>query len=305
MTMQMRRLDPLANAGPFQKLMASPIKSVSLSEPQFARVNDETPQLILTDGTSFVLGRLYRDRLEIHYGFSELETFRTRFTEMFERVVSETNKAAAPRGLVLAFRDRPNRMDAETVFWALAVDQGEQWVEWNYFSAPEQPEPEADIGDGASVREATEADHDTIAKIDGEATGQPPLTPIGVATLFADSKTVRLVSDASGPVGYVALRGESGGWGVIDTIALKPGAEGLRAAVIRWSVAWLRNNGGRRIRHRIPIDDSATNTIVRDIGFTPGETGIDFTRTVDRAETTQKIEDRKSKGSMIKFGDWR
>src|SRR5438105_10011453 len=109
MTMQMRRLDPLANAGPYQKLMASPVKSVSLSEAQYSRVEAQTPRLILDEGTSRVIGRLYRDRLEIHYGFSELEPFRANFAEMFERVVGQSNKAEAPRGLVLAFRDRPNR----------------------------------------------------------------------------------------------------------------------------------------------------------------------------------------------------
>jgi len=306
MTMQMRRLDPLANAGPYQKLMASPVKSVSLSEAQYNRVQATSTQLILDEGDAHVVGRLYRDYLEIHYGYTSLEPFRSGFVGMFERVVAASNKSEAPRGLVLAFRDRPNRIDAETLFWALAVDQGEQWVEWNFFSPPEQPEPDAELGDGATIREATPADGDAIAALDGEAFGKPALTPAGVASIFPDAKTVRLILGADGsPAGYLALRTESGGWGVIDTLALKPSATGLREAAIKWSVAWLRNNGGRRIRYRVSIDDAATNSILREIGFTAGETGIDFTRTVDRAETAQKIEDRKSKGSIIKFGNWR
>src|SRR5262245_38745057 len=124
MTMPVRRLDPLVNAGPYQKLMASPVKSVSMSEAQYNHVQAETPRLIFDAGDYHVVGRLYRDSLEIHYGFPGLELFRQAFVEMFERVVATSSKAEAPRGLVLAFRDRPNRIDAETLFWALAVDQG-------------------------------------------------------------------------------------------------------------------------------------------------------------------------------------
>src|SRR6266700_2675872 len=117
---QMRRLDPLANAGPYQRLLAAPVKSVSLSEAQFERVRAERPELVLFAGESTILGRPYRDSLEIHYGFPDLEVFRASFATGFERVVGASSKEEAPRGLILRFRDRPNRMSAETIFWPLA-----------------------------------------------------------------------------------------------------------------------------------------------------------------------------------------
>jgi hypothetical protein len=114
------------------------------------------------------------------------------------------------------------------------------------------------------------------------------------------------VSSATGQAaGYLALRGEPGGWGIIDTIALQKDAEALRGPLIQWSIAWLRNNGGRRVRHRVLIDDIASIALLKLAGFSPGETGLDYTRTVDLAEATRKIEERSDHGTLIKFGDWR
>src|SRR5438128_2229643 len=110
---QFRRLDPLANAGPYQRLMKSPVKSVSLTEAQYERVRERRPELIINDGEVSIVGRPHRDYLEVHYGYPEVAGFRDNFTELFVRLVSASNRQEAPRGVVLSFRDRPNRPLAE------------------------------------------------------------------------------------------------------------------------------------------------------------------------------------------------
>jgi hypothetical protein len=72
-----------------------------------------------------------------------------------------------------------------------------------------------------------------------------------------------------------------------------------------WAIAWLRNNGGRRVRTRVSVDDSAQLAVLKEAGFTPGEVGLYLTRSVDKAEVDRKMEERKSHGTIIKFGDWR
>ena len=93
------------------------------------------------EGEGAVIGLPLRDFLEVHYAFPDIEMFVDRFAELFERVIGASSKQEAPRGLVIAFRDRPNRPAAETVFWSVALDQGEQWVEMNLVAVPEQPVP--------------------------------------------------------------------------------------------------------------------------------------------------------------------
>jgi hypothetical protein len=301
---QLRRLDPLANSGPYQRLLKSPVKSLTLSEAQYDRVKAEHPDLIAAEGEAAVIGLPYRDRLEIHYGFPEVEAFRDRFTNLFNQVMAATSRELAPRGVLLSFRDRPNRATADTLFWLLTLQEGEQWVEMNLFAVPEQEAP-AESGEGFSLRDVAAAGPDAVAVIEAQVSGLPQLRPAAVAGMVANAKLFRLVFDNGTPVGYLSLCTEPGGWGVIEEIALLPAAEGLRKPLTEWSIAWLRNNGGRRVRQQAGIDDSATLALLRDLGFTPGETGLNYHRSSDANEVSSTVEGRKGTGTVIKMGDWR
>jgi hypothetical protein len=86
---------------------------------------------------------------------------------------------------------------------------------------------------------------------------------------------------------------------------LKEEAAPARKALLEWSVAWLRNNGGRRIRKRCGVDDVLELSVLKELGFTPGEAGLYLTRSVDKGEVEAKLAERKAHGTIIKFGDWR
>lgn len=301
-----RRLDPLQNATPFQRLAKSPVKCWTLSEAEFERVRADRKPLFVTGGDFAVIGVPVGDRLEIHYGFPEVELFRDEFIEMCRRVIEASNSEEAPRGVLLSFRDRPNRVAAAQMLWALAFDQGDQWVEMNYI-APEQPEPSDELAGGYRVREVTDADRDAIADIEAAASGKQRLTSAGLDSLLARARWTRIVTDASGkPVGFIAMGSESGGWGIIQQTSILPEhAEALAEPVLDWTIAFLRNNGGRRVRKQVSIDAPAELASLRARGFTPGETGLEFTRPVDASEIASKVEERKAHGSWITFGDWR
>jgi hypothetical protein len=303
--MQLRRLDPLANAGPYQKLMRNPAKSFSLSEAQFERITQERRDLVASEGEAMVIGFPLRDFLEVHYAFPDVEAFVERFPRMLEKVVAGSSKQEAPRGLLLSFRDRPNRMTADTVFWSVAMDQGEQWVEMNLVAVPEQAEPANDLGD-YKVVEVDGSNEAEAVDLEAQATGLPALSPSGFASLRENSKALRLAQTKTGEAaGLLSVRTEPGGWGVIDLCLVREGADDLRLPLLNWAVAWLRNYGGRRTRTRVGVDDSAMLTALKSAGFTPGEIGLYFRRTVDKAETDAKMEERRAHGTIIKFGDWR
>jgi hypothetical protein len=304
--MQLRRLDPLQNAGPFQKLSKNPVKSWSLTEAQFERVKEERPELFATDFDNAVIGVPYRDYLMIHYSYPDFENFRERFPAMLRQVTEASSNAEGPRGAVLIFRDRPNRGLAETVFWSVFLTEAGEWVEMNHVALPEQEAPGDVLIEGFSVREASDADLAAIGEIE-TAAGLPPLTSAGLASLARDSRTGRLVFDASGtPVAFFNLRGESGGWGIIETPVIKPELrEKLTAPILRWAIAWLRTNGARRVRQQVMLNDSVSLSALREAGFTPGETGLIFTRTVDAVAENADLADRKTKGTHIAFGNWR
>jgi len=305
--MQLRRLDPLAKASPYQRLLKCPVKSVSISEDQYERVRERRPELIVQQGEASVVGFPYRDYLELHYGFPDIESFRGGFVDLVERCAAASGKAEAPRGICLPFRDRPNRTLAEYYFWSLALDEGGQWVEMSWVAVPEQPEPGVTIADSFIVREATDKDRDVIAEIEAEVTGLPRLSEAGVGSIYENARWLRLVTDRQGaPVALLSLRQEPAGWGVIEHALIRPAViDQLREPLLRWTCAWLRNNGGRRIRKRVSFDDSAEIALLRSLGFAAGETGVDYTRPVEASEVKQQMEERKGTGTIIKFGDWR
>jgi hypothetical protein len=283
------------------------VKSFTLTEEQFKRVEERRPELIVIDGEATVVGRPYRDFLEVHYAFPDVQDFTNRFKDVFERCARASSKQEAPRGVVLHFRDRPNRPLAVTLFWESTLEEAGHWVEMDYLTVPEMDEPGDIIEGGYQVRDATESDRDTISRLEAEVAGLPPLSPAGVDSFYAESRWLKLVTTSSGvPVGCVALRTESPGWGIIEEMfVLQAAREQLRAPLLRWTMAFLHNNGGRRQRRRVYLNDVEELALFRETGFTPAETGVDYMRPVDPADIQRKVDERQSHGTLIKFGDWR
>ena len=151
---------------------------------------------------------------------------------------------------------------------------------------------------------ATDAE---VAALEAAITGLAPLTGAGIKSLRDNSKLLRVVRNRQSgeAVALLSLRTEPGGWGVIDQVLVAASETALRRPLIEWSIAWLRNNGGRRVRMRSGVDDTALLTLLKDIGFTAGEVGFYLTRSVDRDEVAAKLAERKNHGTLIKFGDWR
>jgi hypothetical protein len=304
---QYRRLDPLANAGPWQRHVKRAVKTFTLTQDQYGRIEEKRPELIVMDDESVVVGQPLRDFLVMHYAFPEVADFSDRFKELFERSTRASSKQEAPRGVILNFRDRPNRARAVTIFWDCALVEAGHWVEVDHLSVPEQDDPGNELEGGYQIRDATDADRDTVARLEAEVVGLPALTPGGVQSLYEDADWIKLVTTASGvPVGCIVLRREPGGWGIIDHVFLLQAVrDQLREPVTRWAIAFLRNQGGRRQRRRVYLDQNEDVGLMRRLDFTPGETGVDYIRPVDPADVEQKIEERKAHGTVIKFGDWR
>jgi hypothetical protein len=304
---QFRRLDPLANAGPWQRATKRGVKTFTLSEEQFDRVAEKRPELIVSDGDSIVLGRPHRGILEIHYAFPEVPAFRDEFKPLLFRCLAASNREEAPRGVVLAFRDRPNRPLAEQLFWEAAFEESKHWVECDYNAVPEQPDPSSELKGGYTVREAKASDREAIASIEAEAMGLPRLSDAALDGLYENSRWLYIIEDASGKaIAWLGMRREPAGWAIIEDAVFSPSAKASAfEPAIRWASAFLRNNGGRRQRRRVNLDDNDELATLRAIGFVPAETGVDYVRPVEDEDIRAKVEERQAHGTLIKFGDWR
>jgi hypothetical protein len=304
---QFRRLDPLANAGPWQRAMKRGVKTFTLTQAQYDAVAERRPQLIVTGDDSVVMGRPYRDFLQVHYAYAEVPAFRDHFKPMLKDVLAHSSRDEAPRGVLLSFRDRPNRPMANQLFWETALEESKHWVEVEYTSIPELDAPSGELEGGYSVREATAADRDAVATVEAQASGRPRLSEAGLDSLFESARWVHLVQDGAGqPVAVTASRREDAGWAVIDELFLVPDvAESLREPLSRWALAFLRSQGGRRQRRRVNLEDDADLQMMRRLGYSPAESGVDYLRPVEDADIQEKVDERKAHGTIIKFGNWR
>ena len=303
---QFRRLDPLANAGPWQRATKRGVKTFTLTQEQYDRVAERRPQLIVTDEDAVVLCRPYRDFLEVHYAYAEVPAFRDTFKPMLKAALSASSREEAPRGVILAFRDRPNRPIANQLFWEAALEESKHWIEVEYTSVPEMDPPSDQLEGGFRVREATDADREAVGDVEAEATGLPRLSAAGIDSLYESARWLYIVEDASNrAVGVVAMR-RDGSWGVVDdAFLLAEARSALAEPLARWALAFLRNNGGRRQRRRVNLEDDAELQMLRRLGYTPAESGVDYVRPVEDSDIQEKVEERKSHGTIIKFGNWR
>ena len=67
----------------------------------------------------------------------------------------------------------------------------------------------------------------------------------------------------------------------------------------------MRACGTRRQRRRVNLDDAQDLATLREIGFVPGESGVDYVRPTSQEDIDAKVEERQAHGTLIKFGDWR
>jgi hypothetical protein len=303
---QFRRLDPLANAGPWQRATKRGIKTFTISQEQYDRVAERRPQLIDSQEGGVVMARPYRDLLEIHYAYEELPAFRDNFKPMLKAVLSASSREEAPRGVILAFRDRPNRPIATQLFWEAALEESKHWIELEYTSIPETDPPGDQLEHGFTVHEASSADREAVATVESQATGQPRLTDAGLDSLYENARWLYVVHDASSRAVAVVAMHRDGSWGLIDEVFVVPEVrDALREPFARWTLAFLRNNGGRRQRRRVNLEDDDELQMLRGLGYNPGESGVDYIRPVEDSDIQEKVEERKSHGTIIKFGNWR
>ena len=78
---------------------------------------------------------------------------------------------------------------------------------------------------------------------------------------------------------------------------------GLGEAMLRWTLAWFREQGMRRAKLIVRADNAAAIALYRKLGFVPGQRGLVYRRPTSRKELDALA--AKRKGTFIKFGGWR
>jgi ribosomal protein S18 acetylase RimI-like enzyme len=115
-----------------------------------------------------------------------------------------------------------------------------------------------------------------------------------------------LVSEAGGRLaGFLSLLRWPQATGAVDEIAVRPDlrGRGLGEAMMRWALAWFRQEGMRRAWLDVLLGNAPAISLYKKLGFTPGAAGLTYRRPLDEKEVRRILGSQR--GTYIKFGGWR
>ena len=307
----MRRLEAPAATGLFPRIQRSPLRNLDprfTSEADVERVQKEHPGLVAAEEKGVILLKPWGDWLWLTYGFADSDALRQRFQPLFERLVKRLDASRWPGGIYLRFTDHPNRPFIEPVLTGCAFELTHEWMEMNLFELPEAGPLAPQVAPGYLLRPATEDDLPEYIELDRQAFGAPrPMSLAAAREKLATASLFQvLVSEDDGRLaGFLCLLRWPQATGVVDDIAVRPDLQrrGLGEAMMRWALAWFRQEGMRRAWLDVLLDNAPAMALYRKLGFTPGVTGLTYRRPLDKKEVRRIL--GRQRGTYIKFGGWR
>jgi ribosomal-protein-alanine N-acetyltransferase len=321
----MRRLEAPAATSLFERIQRSPLRNLDprfTPETDVARLEQEHPELVAAEEKGVMLLKPWGDWLWLVYGFADRDALRQRFQPLLERLVKGLDAARLPGGqarlpdgqarwpdgIRVRFTDHPNRPFVEPVLVGCAFELIDEWMEMDLFELPEAGPPSPQVAAGYFLRSATESDLPEYVELDRQAFGAPRPMSLEAARERLASATLFqvLVSEADGRLaGFLSLLRWPQATGAVDDIAVRPDLQrrGLGEAMMRWALAWFRQEGMRRAWLDVLLDNAPALSLYKKLGFTPGTTGLTYRRPLDKKEVGRIL--GRQRGTYIKFGGWR
>lgn len=306
-----RRLEAPAAASLFQRIQRSPLRNLDprfTSEADVERLQEEHSGLVAAEEKGGILLKPWGDWLWLTYGFADQDALRQRFQPLFEQIVKRLDSARWPGAILLRFTDHPNRPFVEPVLTGCAFELTYEWMEMNLFELPDNGSPSSRVAPGYLLRPAAEDDLLEYIELDRRAFSAP--RPMSLAAAREKLATVSLfqvlVSEADGRLaGFLSLLRWPQATGAVNDIAVRPDLQGrgLGEAMMRWALAWFRQEGMRRAWLNVLLNNAPALSLYRKLGFTPGTTGLTYRRPLDKKEVRRVT--RSQRGTYIKFGGWR
>jgi len=314
----MRRLEVPAATSVFQRIQRSPLRNLDprfTSEADVTRLEKEHRELVAAEEKGVMLLKPWGDWLWLTYGFVDSDALRQRFQPLLEGLLKGLDAARLPgrqarwpRAILLRFSDHPSRPFVEPVLTGCAFELSDEWMEMNLFELPEVGPPSLQVAPGYLLRPATESDLPEYIELDRQAFRAPRPMSLGAARekLASVSLFQVLVSEADGRLaGFLSLLRWPQATGAVDDIAVRPGLQGrgLGEAMMRWALAWFRQEGMRRAWLDVLLGNASALSLYKKLGFTPGAAGLTYRRPLDEREVRRIME--RQRGTYIKFGGWR
>lgn len=299
-----RRLEVPAGGSPYDRASRCLLRSFTLTRQEFERVQSEWPGLIVEEGGGLLVLQPFAEEHRLHYAFPDRDSFRRLFVPLLKRALEAVDRRSYPSGIYLYYRDHPNRPFVEPLLLGCAFEPIEEWLEMTLAAVPEI---EPRFPKGFAIRPCTEADLPQVIEVGNEAFGPGLSTLEGAHRYVSGADAFQVVeSEADRRVaGFLRLVAQRPTTGLIDDIVVRSAYQrrGLGEALMRWALAWCREQGLPRAKLEVRLDNEGALALYRKLGFAAGATGLTYRRSIDEERVRRILEEQR--GTYIKFGGWR
>jgi ribosomal protein S18 acetylase RimI-like enzyme len=299
---QLRRIELAPPANAWQMASRALLRDIGMPEAEFLELQRTRPGLIVADGEAVLIGRPRNGAINLQYGFPGHDAFARQFGPMLERLLRSVRPEEAPFGIRFRLTNRAPRPYVEPVLWANAFEQMREWWRMTLAALPPDLELRDDIAEGYRLRQPRAEDAETILRIEDAAFPMSTLNLPLLLDMIRSSPLYRVLEEAAtGDIAaFVTGESQRPGEGYIGTLAVDPRyhRRGLGQALLRWSLAWFREQGYTSAALTVNTDNAPAIALYRKLGFEATDIGLDYRRPIDEDEVRQVLEKRR--GAYIK-----
>ena len=267
--------------------------------------------LIETSGTTSISGpagdlALVRQQgeLALYWQFEDLNSMREHFQPMFEELRPEIANADVDFVTMdlVQVRERdwlkPLLDDASFEFFA-------EWLDMTHPGL--DPEAIPEFPDHLTMRRATDDDVKRMFDIWNAAYGELARAA-GTFDYYLDEHSWAGVLETDGEIVGFAINGPvQAAEGVVLEVAVAPEhwGNGYGKLLLEAAVFQLTTQDARRATIRVRPDIKPSLRTCSEIGFRPGQGGLEYRRTTDEELIAQRFEEKRKAGVKARFGKWR
>jgi ribosomal protein S18 acetylase RimI-like enzyme len=294
---QIRRIGTEAPADAYGKAQRGVLRRMPLVEAAFRELERQRPECIVVDGDAVLVAQPRPGRVDLHYAFPDQASFVSQFPPLLERLTGLFNANDASFGLFFRLTDSAQRPYVEPVLVAQAFEESREWMRMELVELPPSASTDDAIAPGFRLRPAQPEDAEAIVQLDAVAFPAPSATTDTATSDIRSDPFWVLEDESTGrAIGFLHLHTRLAPTGYISDIALHPDYQrrGLGEALMRWSLAWFRDQGMRRAALTTNTDNARAIALYRKLGFTVAEIGLDYRRPVDEDEVRQVLEKHRA-----------
>jgi GNAT superfamily N-acetyltransferase len=241
----------------------------------------------------------------LYYTFADEEAGRLRFAELWAELEDDIEEEGWPYTRI-DLVELPNRTWIEALLHAADFRPFGEWMELERRELSEEMPPPF-IPQDASMRRATEDDHETIIEIEEAAYGEDADGPEAMDLRLDQASWVGVLEHDGAIAGYAVNEYGGGLQGRIVSAAIRPEhwGHGWGRVLLDAAAYQLASQGATRAQVEVNPLVGAAIRAATGSGFRPGRRGVELRRPTDAAIREQVREAERNTGIKARFGSWR